>query len=115
MLFRDRADAGKQLASLLIQHKSKNCLVLALPRGGVALGVVVAKELGAPIDLVVVRKIGHPLNPEYAIGAISEDGRAVWNQSELAGLDTDWIKNQLALEQSEARRRQAVYRSGRPP
>jgi predicted phosphoribosyltransferase len=78
-MFVDRTDAGKQLAQALIKYKGQPVVVYALPRGGVVLGAEVARFLEAPLDLIVVRKIGHPFQPEYAIGAIAEDGYVVTN------------------------------------
>jgi putative phosphoribosyl transferase len=100
MLFKDRAQAGKQLAKALLGYKGQPCVVLALPRGGVVLGLEVAKALNVPLDLVIPRKIGHPLNPEYAIGAITEDGAAIWNQAELGRLDEHWIVSPVATPSS---------------
>ena len=71
MLFRDREDAARQLLAFLKQHRVTADLVLALPRGGVVLGKIVADGLGAPLDLVIPRKIGAPGNPEYAIAYVS--------------------------------------------
>jgi putative phosphoribosyl transferase len=115
MLFKDRSQAGKQLAKALLGYKGQPCVVLALPRGGVVLGLEVAKALNVPLDLVIPRKIGHPLNPEYAIGAITEDGAAIWNQAELGRLDEHWIIQQTKSEVNEARRRRQTYLAGRLP
>jgi putative phosphoribosyl transferase len=71
-LFQDRRDAGRRLAAVLAHLKAERPLVLALPRGGVAVAVEVARALAAPLDLLFARKIGHPANPEAAIGAIAE-------------------------------------------
>ena len=70
-IFKDRTDAGRQLAKLLTKYKNTNGIVLALPRGGVPIGNIIAKELKLPLDLILSKKIGHPANPEYAIGAVS--------------------------------------------
>ncbi len=67
--FRDRIDAGRQLAGLLVKYKKQNAVVYALPRGGVPVAMEVARVLNCPLDLIIVRKIGHPMNPEYALGA----------------------------------------------
>ena len=70
MIFINRVDAGKRLADALMSYKGENVVVFALPRGGVVLGVEIAKALDAQLDLIVVRKIGHPDAPEYAIAGV---------------------------------------------
>lgn len=90
-MFRDRTDAGKRLADALINYKGLPIVVYALPRGGGVLGVEVARALEAPLDLIVVRKIGHPLSSEYAIGAVAENGYVVTNPVETATIDGRWI------------------------
>jgi predicted phosphoribosyltransferase len=79
------------------------------------LGVEVARALKAPLDLLVVRKIGHPYQPEYAIGAVAEDGFVVSNPDELAVLDRRWFERATAAELKEAKRRRAVFLQGRSP
>ena len=74
MLLRDRRDAGKQLARLLEPFRGAESVVVGLPRGGVVVAAEVASELGAPLDTVAVRKVGHPLQPEYALGAVTAGG-----------------------------------------
>src|SRR5579863_10111267 len=74
MIFRDRKDAGARLAALLLHLKGRHPVVLALPRGGVAVGSEIARRLGAPLDLVLVRKIGVPWQPELALGALADCG-----------------------------------------
>jgi predicted phosphoribosyltransferase len=76
-MFADRTDAGIRLAHILAEHKGQHVVVYALPRGGVAVAVPVACALEAPLDLILVRKIGHPDFPEYAVGAVTEDGDVV--------------------------------------
>jgi len=78
-LFTDRADAGRQLARLLQGLRGHNIVVLGLPRGGVPVAVEVARALHAPLDVIVVRKLGLPLDPEVAMGAIGEEGVRVLN------------------------------------
>jgi predicted phosphoribosyltransferase len=114
-MFLDRVDAGKQLAEALITYKGKPVVVYALPRGGVVLGVEVALALDAPLDLIVVRKIGHPLQPEYAIGAVAEDGYVVMNPDEVAGIDDHWLHRAIAAERKEAGRRRTLFLQGRNP
>src|SRR5258708_20789842 len=73
-MFRDRKDAGERLAALLLHLKDRSPVVLALPRGGVAIGAEIARLLGAPLDVVQVRKIGVPWQPELALGAVADGG-----------------------------------------
>jgi predicted phosphoribosyltransferase len=113
-MFADRTDAGKQLAVALSRYKGQPVVVYALPRGGVILGVEVARSLRAPLDLIVVRKIGHPYQPEYAIGAIAEDGYVVTNPAETETIDNRWFARAAANELREARRRRTLYVGGRP-
>ena len=115
MIFANRIDAGKRLASALISYKTQNVVVYALPRGGVVPGAEVARALAAPLDLVIVRKIGHPYSPEYAIGAVAEDGHKVMNRDELNTIDQEWFQDAARAEQEEARRRRKVYMRGRSP
>jgi putative phosphoribosyl transferase len=114
-MFRDRTDAGLRLAEALIGYRDQPVVVYALPRGGVVLGVEVARALEAPLDLIVVRKIGHPLSPEYAIGAVAEDGYIVTNPEETGTLDEGWFERAASAELAEARRRRAVFLRGRSP
>jgi putative phosphoribosyl transferase len=108
-MFADRTDAGRRLARALISYKGQPVVVFALPRGGVVLGVEVARALESPLDLIVVRKIGHPQSPEYAIGAITEDGDVVLNPDEASMLDRSWIMGSAEAELREAHRRRAVF------
>ncbi len=80
IVFRDRRDAGRQLAALLEPYRSEQPVIVAMPRGGVPVAAEVARALDAPLDIAVVRKIGAPQNPEFAIGAVAEN--AVWLVSE---------------------------------
>jgi len=114
-MFVDRIDAGKKLADALIGYKGQPVVVYGLPRGGVVLGVEVARGLEAPLDLIVVRKIGHPFQPEYAIGAVAEDGYVVTNPDEVATLDQRWLDLATAAELKEAQRRRNLFLQGRSP
>lgn len=115
MRFCDRTDAGKQLAAALAQYRGQAGVVLALPRGGVVLGVEVAESLGMPLDLVIPRKIGHPMQPEYAIAAVAENGELAANDAEVRRVDPQWFRETVAREQAEARRRRTLYVAGRAP
>ncbi len=115
MRFKDRSEAGKQLALALEKYRDQPAVVYGLPRGGVVLAVEIARELRLPLDLIIPRKIGHPYNPEYAIGAMSEEGEPVYNDWEIARVDRHWLENQVNSERQEARRRREQYLQGRKP
>lgn len=119
-LYVDRGDAGKVLAAAvrrLLQGKlaSGRPLVLAIPRGGVPIGRDVAAALDADLDLVVPRKLGAEGNPEYAIGAVMQDGTLYLNPDALrvTGADAAYIEAEKGREMKEAARRQEAYRDGR--
>jgi predicted phosphoribosyltransferase len=113
--FRDRVDAGRRLAALLSRYKNQNAVVYALPRGGVPVGKEIAGELHCPLDLIIIRKIGHPANPEYALGAVAEDGLLVVNEEDLARVDPKWFEAEKEKQMHEAKRRRALYLKGKEP
>jgi putative phosphoribosyl transferase len=119
--FVDRADAGRRLAPLVADALGRATdappLVLALPRGGVPVGAEVAAALGAPLDILLVRKLGVPERPELAFGAIASGGARVLNEEIVlaTGLDTTAIAAVMATEEHELGRRETRYRGGRPP
>jgi putative phosphoribosyl transferase len=118
MLFRDRADAGKQLAAKLMHYAGRDdVLVLALPRGGVPVGYEVAETLGAPLDVFLVRKLGVPGHEELAMGAIASGGVRVLNDQVVGMLrpSDEVIEKVEAAERRELDRREREYRGGRPP
>lgn len=116
MIFHDRAAAAELLVKKLTQFKSKpGTIVLALPRGGVVLGKIIADKLQLPLDIVVPRKIGAPENEEYAIGAITESGETVWNEVERARVSASYVAKVIAEQQAEAKRRLALYRPPQKP
>ena len=94
-IFEDRTDAGIQLADAMISLDIKADIVLALPRGGVPVGMVVAEKMGIPLELYLVRKIGHPFNDEYAMGAVS-DYDLLLNESETA--DNEYLNKTIKKE-----------------
>ena len=95
VIFRDRVDAGKKLARALGSYKAEKPVVYALPRGGVVVGAEVARSLDAFLDLIIVRKVGHPFSPEYAIAAVAEDGHTVVNRLEVDTIDKEWFEENL--------------------
>ncbi|HLD21910.1 MAG TPA: phosphoribosyltransferase [Patescibacteria group bacterium] len=118
MLFRDRTDAGKRLAQKLQSYAGmKDTIIIGLPRGGVVVAYEVAKTLQLPLDIIVPRKIGAPHNPEFAIGAITEDGAHILNHEIVSaiGVSHEYIQKISLQEQTEAQRRLKMYRAGKPP
>ena len=117
-LFDDRNDAGRQLAAKLLRFKDKDPVVLALPRGGVPIGLEVAKALEAPMDMVLVRKIGTPGQPELAVGAVvdGEKPELVINEEvkKLAGVPDDYIAQEKARQLKEIGRRRKLWLGDRP-
>ena len=117
MFFHDRHDAGRQLAAHLDQYAGRSdVLVLALPRGGVPVGYEVARALGAPLDVFLVRKLGVPGHEELAMGAIASGGVRVLNEDVVNELRISdrWVDVVAARELAELRRREEAYRDGRP-
>lgn len=114
--FADRAEAGALLAQRLSGMPLSDPVVLALPRGGVPVALPVARELSAPLDVLVTRKIGHPAQPELGVGAIAEGGEPVLDRDLLhrLGLTEEDLADVLARERRELERRVARYRQGRP-
>jgi len=114
--FADRAEAGRSLAALLVARGFADPVVYALPRGGVPVALPIAQALGAPLDLLLVRKLGVPWQPELGFGAIAEGlEEPLLNQDVIAhaGLTDDMIAPVLTLEKQELARRSAVYLKGR--
>jgi putative phosphoribosyl transferase len=116
MLFRNRSEAGKRLAERLSGYGSgENAVVLALPRGGVPIGYEVARALRSPLDVLIIRKIGCPGNPELAAGAISETGMEVYNADVMAmfQVSREYLVREADRQREEIARRAAHYRSGK--
>jgi predicted phosphoribosyltransferase len=117
MLFRDRIHAGRLLADRLSHYaRDPDLLVCALPRGGVLVGFPVAEALNAPLDVVIVRKLGVPGEQEVAMGAIATGGVCVLSQEliEYLGISTEAVDAVIAREQRELARREALYRGDAP-
>jgi putative phosphoribosyl transferase len=115
-MFRDRSAAGIRLAERLRQYQDRNdALILALPRGGVVTGYELARALNLRLDVLIVRKIGYPGQPELALGAVSETGTVVLNQSIVSSgvLSKEFIPTEIEHQKQEIARRIAMYRSGK--
>ncbi|BFO19024.1 hypothetical protein SHKM778_54120 [Streptomyces sp. KM77-8] len=121
MRFRDRRQAGRELAARLRERQDEGALpdpvVLALPRGGAAVAVEVARALDAPLDVLVVRKIGAPFHEEFGVGAMAGDGIPLFDGDALLrlGLSEADLAPAVERERAELRRREQRYRQGRPP
>lgn len=119
-MFRDREEAGRLLATRLgIYREDPSGLILALPRGGVAVGYTLSLALRLPLDVFITRKLGAPGNPEYAIGAVTETGSVYLNPEAQAAFgpftsSQDYLNRTILAQQQEMTRRQALYRKGRP-
>ncbi|MEA3187668.1 MAG: putative phosphoribosyl transferase [Chthoniobacter sp.] len=118
MIFRDRVEAGKQLAvSLDFLRGESGAIVLGIPRGGVVVAAEVAATLGLPLDVWVSRKIGAPGNPEFAIGSVAETGEAELDGAAIRalGVSSDYLAMEIAAQRAEIVRRLRQYRGMRPP
>ena len=115
MIFRDRVDAGQQLAQKLAQYKDSDAVVLALPRGGVAVAFEMAQALCLPLDVLLVRKLGVPGYEELAFGAIASAGVRILDPDiiEAFALSPQAIDRVVAAEESELIRRESAFRAGR--
>ena len=117
-MFRDRSDAGRILASRLTHYKGrKDLVVLALPRGGIPVAYEIGKELGVPVDVFVVRKLGVPGQEELAMGAIASGDVRIINYDVVNqfGIDQETIDRVTDKERQELRRREQLYRGDRRP
>ncbi|NIA24261.1 MAG: phosphoribosyltransferase [Gammaproteobacteria bacterium] len=117
MIFRDRNDAGRRLAEQLMNLAGPQTVVVGLPRGGVVVASEVSAALEAPLDVIVVRKLGAPGQPELGVGAIGEDGIEVLNRDLIGmlGITEAELDKVRTSERAELQRREARYRRGNPP
>jgi predicted phosphoribosyltransferase len=111
-MFKDRIDAGNQLAKQLLKFKNEEVVVVAIPRGGLPLAAIVAKTLNAPLDVALSKKIGHPYNSEYAIGAVSLDHFIL---SDAMGVTKGYIEEEAAKLRKKLQERYRQYYSNRKP
>lgn len=112
MTFKDRGDAGKLLAFILREHLPKdhlNVIVVGLPRGGVVVAKEIARALELPLDAMVIKKIGHPENPEFAVGAVGE--REIFLNPDVV-VEASYIRDSAQQLRSEIKRQKALYRAG---
>lgn len=116
-MFEDRSEAGRRVADLLVDRGVDADVVLAIPRGGLPLGRVVADALDAPLDVVVARKLGAPDNPELAVGAAASDGTLRLNDDLIGrlGVDESYLDEEAERQRRAAAEKEARYRGSRPP
>lgn len=116
-MFTDRVDAGRRLADLLLPLAGSDPVVLALPRGGIPVAAEIARALQAQLDVLVVRKLGVPYQPELAMGALGEDGVVVWNDDvrRLARVSDEDVRELVRRETDEVRRRARLLRGEKRP
>jgi putative phosphoribosyl transferase len=115
-MFQNRIDAGRRLAARLFQYKNRlDVTVLALPRGGVVVGYEIASALNVPLDVLIVRKLGFPGQPELAVGAVAETGSVVLHEGLMAEsrLSDEALKPAIDRQKEEIEKRVAIYRAGR--
>ena len=117
MIFANRQDAGQKLAAKLLDYRDKQPVVLGIPRGGVVVAAEVARELDAPLDLIIPRKVGAPGNRELAVGAVAPDGTVIYDERALSmmGLRQTDLQDEVAHQIKEIERRTISYRGSREP
>jgi putative phosphoribosyl transferase len=116
MLFRDRVEAGKKLAAALKGLKGDDILVLGIPRGGVVVAGEVAAALGAPLDVIITRKISAPAEPEYALGAVTQEGEVIIDRqaAESLGVSKEYLDEEAARRREEVKDRTEKFRGAAP-
>ena len=114
MIFANRQEAGVKLAEVLKPLADDKAIVYALPRGGVVLGYEVAQALNCPLEALIIKKIGHPWHEEYAIGAVAESGRTLFNEEETEQLDKKWLTETTAKNLKLAQARRRLYSGDKP-
>lgn len=115
-MFNDRNDAARQLAKKLGQYRGQNPLILAIPRGAVPMAKIIAEELGGSFDVVLVRKLGAPYQPELAIGSVDESGWTyIADHAASTGANKDYIESEKQAQLEIIRKRRNQYTPVRPP
>jgi predicted phosphoribosyltransferase len=114
--FKDRADAGRRLAGRLARYRSEDPVILALPRGGVPVGYEISRSLGAPLDVIVARKLGAPDQPELGVGAVAPGGVRILNAAavRVLSIPEDYLDDITERETAEVERRLRHFRGDRP-
>ncbi len=115
-VFQNRKEAGRKLADKLAKYTDeKDIIVLALPRGGVAIGIEIAKKIGASLDVIITRKIHFPREPEIAIGAIAENGKVALNDQIVKSynIPQSYLDEEICIQKAEIERRLIAYRGGK--
>lgn len=115
-MFQDRSEAAELLARALMKWRGNHALVVAIPRGAVPMGRIIAERLEGDLDVVLTRKLGAPGNPEFAIGAVDETGWTyLADYAESAGATSDYVAREVAAQMETMRRRRAQYTPARAP
>lgn len=114
VIFKDRREAGLRLAQLLRKYCGGDCVVFGIPRGGIEVGYYIATDLDCPLEVTVPRKIGAPLQPELAVGAVAEDGTVYIEEEivELVGVSEEYVRSAAKRELELIKRRIELYRGG---
>ena len=114
--FRDRVEAGRELARALAEYRGKDIIVLGMPRGGVVVAKEVAQSLGAQLDVVVTRKIGAPDEPELAVGAVTQEGEVIIDRevAESVGATAEYLEEEASRKKLEVQERMRSLRGDRP-
>lgn len=116
MIFRDRAEAARRMATVLWSYRGKNPLIVAIPRGAVPMAKIIADELDGELDIVMTRKLHAPGSPEFAIGAVDETGWTyLADYAEQTGATREYIAREVAAERETMRRRRVLYTPARGP
>ena len=115
-MFRDRTEAGRMLAAALEKYRGRpDAVVLAVPRGGLPVGAAIARALGLTLDAMLTKKIGHPDNPEVAVGAVALAGEEIGPHAEALGVTEAYLREQIVRLRAELRRRHERYCGGAEP
>jgi putative phosphoribosyl transferase len=115
-MFRDRLEAGEKLAAALEKYRGRrDAVVLAVPRGGLPVGAVVAQALGLPLDVMLTKKIGHPQNPELAVGAVALSGEVIGPLARQYAVPESYLLERIEAVRAELRRRRARYAGDSEP
>lgn len=112
-MFKDRTDAGEQLVKGIDLLETKKLIVLALPRGGVPLGILIAKKFDVSFNIILAKKIGHPSNSEYAIGAVAENGKPILGEGFRKNLHGEWLQRRVLQIQEEMAHKRILYKEKR--